>query len=172
MIAYDKSNVGSVIGELIEDSGVKTMALDCHNAQLRNSMVQGLSLAFEQQQISLPDPSTEWADDEAQTLLDELDFCFRFTQVASNRRHHPVQFTCQAQRSAHCLSCAHHGLARLHPCNKRAEACRAGVEFPGRDAGVVDVRADILDFKISPGRPAHFLAGVGWSLFPAPMILI
>ena len=73
VIAYDKSNVGSVIGELIDDSGAKTMALDCHNAQLRNSMIQGLAVAFEQKQISLPCPTTKWAPDEAQALLDELE---------------------------------------------------------------------------------------------------
>ncbi len=73
IIAYDKSHVGSVIGELIDDSGAKTMALDCHNAQLKASMIQGLAIAFEQQQVSIPDPTADWADDEAQSLLDELE---------------------------------------------------------------------------------------------------
>ena len=88
IIAYDKSNVGSVVGELLDEAGAKTMAVDCHNAQLKSSMIQGLAVSCEEQAIKLPDPTAQWAEPEAQILLDE---CEQYEQ--SLTRHGSLSYS-------------------------------------------------------------------------------
>ena len=74
VIVLDRSNVGSVIEEDLRDAGVTVLPIDMNSPQIRQEVIQGLMIAFEQGRLKLPARKAPWAPTMTPQLYNELDW--------------------------------------------------------------------------------------------------
>ena len=71
-VMYDHANVGSVLEVMIRNAGIPAKPVDLNSPLVKNEIVQGLQVAFEQRRIKLPDFRCEWCPQNMKKLYDEL----------------------------------------------------------------------------------------------------
>lgn len=72
IIVMDVSNVGSVIYEDLVAEELNVVAVDMNSPVVKNSVVEGLMMAFEKGSIRLPHPNAPWSPTVAKHLVNEL----------------------------------------------------------------------------------------------------
>lgn len=84
LVVVDRANIGSVIEEDLRNAGVEVMAVDLNAPSVKSDLIEALMLAFETTAISIPDPKSDWAPDEALQLYKELCW-YEFSRTATGR---------------------------------------------------------------------------------------
>ena len=71
-LIVDRSNVGSAIEEQLRAGGALIHSVDMNDWRIKEALIQGLQVAFEQGLIKIPDPRAKDASVAGKILIDEL----------------------------------------------------------------------------------------------------
>jgi hypothetical protein len=71
-VGFDVANVGSVLEGLLRKTGISIKPIEMNSAQVKNDLVLGLQIAFEQGRIKLPDYRATWSPVNSKNLYNEL----------------------------------------------------------------------------------------------------